>query len=201
MSRAPRGTDPRDGDGVRPQRGARQGRGRGSSSTSQVARDRQASAADRDERLYERRRATQSRRRVAADEAAFDPAPPGDEDWTVEVDQSDALRRVAPPTTLDQTLRELVRRRGWEERLRGASAWSRWDAIVGTELAARCEPVRLVRGVLTIRAESQVWATQLRYLVTRLQVNVNEHLGAGSVREVRIVVGALEGRDAPDVED
>lgn len=154
-------------------------------------------AADRDERVYERKRANQARQRSRDERAAFDPAPPDDEDWTVAAEETDALVRVTPPTQIDETLRELIERRGWGERLRGASAWSRWDEIVGSDLAARCEPLRLVRGVLTIRAESQIWATQLRYMIPQLRTNVEAALGEKTVRDVKIVVGPLEGRDRP----
>lgn len=115
-------------------------------------------------------------------------------------DDQDGLRRVGPPTTIGQDLQSFIERRGWAERLRGADAWSRWDEIVGRELASRCEPVRLVHQTLTIRAESSVWATQLRYLVTQLTANAQQVLGEGAVTEIRIVVGALEGRTEPDRE-
>jgi hypothetical protein len=78
--------------------------------------------------------------------------------------------------------------------------WAAWEDIVGTELIAHCEPVRLAGRVLVVRAESPAWATQLRYLTTQLLERTGSVLGAGSVREVRIVVGRLEGRpdtDAP----
>jgi predicted nucleic acid-binding Zn ribbon protein len=188
-------TPPGRGGTGRPRRRAGSGR-----PETQLSRDRRASAADRDEWLYQRKRRQQARQRAKAERAAYDPAPPDDEDWTIGADDSDGLVRLTPPTGLDESLRELIRRRGWEERLRGASAWARWDHIVGEDLAARCEPVKLVRGVLTIRAESQIWATQLRYMIPQLTANVEASLGAGTVREVRIVVGALEGRDRPDGE-
>lgn len=174
------------------------GRGRPNSHRDRVADDRRAGAADRDERLYERKRAQQARARARAERATFDPSPPDDEDWTVAEEQTDALVRVRAPSSLDETLQELVRRRGWDERLRGASAWARWEAIVGSELAQRCEPLKLVRGVLTIRAESQVWATQLRYMIPQLRANVERAIGARSVHDVVIVVGKLEGRREPD---
>ncbi len=206
------GQPPRRGSGSQPRRGDRTGtprptggapggaNDRASKPASQLARDRRAIAADRDERVYERKRATQARKRSRDERASFDPAPPGDEDWTVAEEETDGLVRVTPPTQLDQTLRELIERRGWGERLRGASAWARWDEIVGADLAARCEPLRLVRGVLTIRAESQVWATQLRYMIPQLRTNVESVLGEGTVRDVKIVVGPLEGRDRPNEE-
>jgi predicted nucleic acid-binding Zn ribbon protein len=51
-----------------------------------------------------------------------------------------------------------------------------------------------------VRAESQVWATQLRYMLPQLKARVEEVLGEGSVTDIRVVVGTLEGRQAPDQE-
>lgn len=161
------------------------------------ARDRQAGAADRDDRYYDRLRRKQLRRRQIQDRAAFDPSPPDDDDWTVGDEDTDAVYRLSRPTSVNETLQELVRRRGWEERLQGASAWARWDVIVGEDLAARCEPVRLRDQVLTVRAVNQTWATQLRYMIPHLISNVEASLGERTVREVRIVVGSLEGRERP----
>jgi predicted nucleic acid-binding Zn ribbon protein len=154
---------------------------------------RRASWQDRETSLYERKRAKQARARAQQERRAYDPAPPSDDDWTVAEEETDGLRRISPPTPVGETLGAFVRRRGWDERLRGATAWSRWPDIVGPDLATRCEPVRVAGGTLFIRAESQVWATQLRYLTVQLMTNAVQVLGPGTVKEVRIVVGPLEG--------
>ena len=158
-----------------------------------VARDRKAAAADRDERIYARKRSNLQRRRAQQDRADFDPSPPEDDDWTIAANDSDGLVRITPPSTVGETLTSLIQRRGWDERLRGATAASRWVEIVGERLADRCEPVRLVRGTLTVRAENQVWATQLRYMLPHLRASAEAVLGSGTVKEVTIVVGSLQG--------
>jgi predicted nucleic acid-binding Zn ribbon protein len=158
-----------------------------------VARDRKAAAADRDERVYARKRANLQRRRAQQDRSGFDPSPPEDDDWTVAAADSDGLVRITPPTAVGETLATLIQRRGWDERLRGATAASRWVEIVGEPLADRCEPVRLVHGTLTVRAENQVWATQLRYMLPHLRASAEDVLGPGTVKEVTIVVGHLQG--------
>lgn len=156
--------------------------------------DARARAADRDERLYARKRARQARERAAAEKRAFDPAPPDpDREWTVAAPEGDGLRRTTAPSPIGDALREVLNRRGWEERLTGADAAGRWDTIVGPELAARCEPVRLAGGTLVIRAENQVWATQLRYMLPQLRERAEQVLGDGRVREIRLEVGPLRG--------
>jgi hypothetical protein len=158
-----------------------------------VAADRQASAQDRDERFYARKRAAAARRRLRLERDRFDPAPPSDTDWTMPEDVGDGIRRLGPPQPVGDALTALVRQRGWEEALRNATLWSRWSDIVGETLAERCQPVRLRRGVLTVRAESQAWATQLRYLTTQLRERTAEVIGGQPVSEVTITVGPLDG--------
>jgi len=114
------------------------------------------------------------------------------EDWVVESsDDAAILERVSPPSELGSELRRLAARPGWGERLGAAQVAAHWADIVGDELAGQCEPVRIAGGVLIVRAATPVWATQLRYLTAQLTARVDEVLGAGSVREVRIVVGPL----------
>lgn len=104
------------------------------------------------------------------------------------------------PDRLDEVLAGFVQRRRWGRRLRDAAVFERWEEIVGSELACRCEPVRLAGGRLVIRAESQVWATELGFLADRVRSRACALLGPGSVQEVAVVVGALQGlaRARPD---
>jgi predicted nucleic acid-binding Zn ribbon protein len=188
----PGGTGGRAGGGRRDRTSRTAGSSRSSRSDPTVE-ARRAGWQDREATLYERKRAKQARVRADQERRAFDPSPPTDDDWTVEEPDTDGVRRISPPTPVGETLGAVVRRRGWDERLRGATAWSRWSDIVGPDLAERCEPVRIAGGTLLVRAENQVWATQLRYLTAQLLDNAERVLGPGTVREVRIVVGPLEG--------
>lgn len=161
---------------------------------------RRAGQRDRDEHVYARRRAARWRDRARRERESFDPAPPTPDEWTVPEEETDGLRRVSPPTPVGEHLQAYLERRGWAERLQAATAWDHWEQMVGEQLAAHCEPVRLAGRRLVVRADSQVWATQLRYLLPRLRARVEEQLGAGSVAEVHVVVGPLEGRTVPEGE-
>jgi hypothetical protein len=176
-----RGEAPRPGDAGRAPSGT----------TGEV---RRAGAADRDFHLYERKRAQHARERAELDRRTYDPAAPDpDAEWTVPDDNESGIARTHAPAPLGEALEQLLQRRGWGERLTGATASRRWERIVGADLAVRCEPVRLAGGTLVVRAESQVWATQLRYLVPQLLANANEVLEGAPVTEIRLVVGPLEG--------
>lgn len=158
---------------------------------------RRARHLDRDERVYERRRRTAARRRAQQERAAFDPAPPGDEDWVTPDEETDAVHRVSAPSPLGAALDGYVASRGWTDRLRAGRVFRHWEDIVGSDLAARCEPIRIAGGTLVVRAESQAWATQLRYLTPALIRNAAEVLGPGTVRSIRLVVGPLQGSEEP----
>jgi len=120
--------------------------------------------------------------------------PPGPDDWTVADSDEPTLTRVEGPTALSGELARIARRPGWGERLGAARVWAAWDEMVGPELAAHCEPVRLAGRVLVVRVDSPAWSTQLRYLTSQLVERAEAALGPGSVREVRVTVGPLEGR-------
>jgi predicted nucleic acid-binding Zn ribbon protein len=156
-------------------------------------RDRRAGAADRDEHLYAKKRAAKARERARLERRRYDPAPADpDTEYTV-ADDSSGLVRATAPTPIGAALEQLLAGRRWGERLTGATASQRWAEIVGPDLAARCEPVRLAGGTLVVRAESQVWATQLKYMLPHLAEKANEVLGEGRVRDIRLVVGPLTG--------
>lgn len=67
---------------------------------------------------------------------------------------------------------------------------ARWEAIVGTAVAAHARPVSLVGGLLTINVDQPGWATQLRYLEAELCRKCDEALNdcSGGVGVRRLAV-------------
>ena len=72
-----------------------------------------------------------------------------------------------------------------------------WPSIVGDQVAARSEPVSLVRGALTVRAEGGAWAAELTLLGGSVAAAANRFLGEGCVRSVRVAAGSLRGEPEP----
>lgn len=97
------------------------------------------------------------------------------------------------PSGVAGVLGDLARRKGWLRRLEGARIYEAWIEIAGEQLALHTEPVRLHGGVLVLRAESAGWATQVRYLTAELVARADAVLGAGTVQQVTVVTGRLEG--------
>lgn len=98
---------------------------------------------------------------------------------------------------LGAMLLEGARRWGLEHPTETASIFGRWREIVGDQVAARCEPLALARGVLKVRAATPAWANELRYLapevIRRVNAGVGPGTGSGVVKELKVVLPAPEG--------
>lgn len=92
---------------------------------------------------------------------------------------------------LGSILDQLVARRP----LRGGMALGvlarRWQDVVGERLARECSPAALDAGVLFVRASSQAWAAQIRFLSGQVRERAEEVVGEGRVAAVRVVVGPV----------
>jgi predicted nucleic acid-binding Zn ribbon protein len=104
-----------------------------------------------------------------------------------------AARSTGEPVAFGSALTELLAERGWENQAAGASVLSRWDSLVGEQVAAHCRPTRLRDGELVIEAESTAWATQLRLLSRTLTSRLREQLGVDVVRTL-----VIRGPSGPD---
>jgi predicted nucleic acid-binding Zn ribbon protein len=90
------------------------------------------------------------------------------------------------PQLLGQSVDRLVEERGWQGRAAVGGVVARWPVVVGPEVADHCAPERFVDGVLTVRADSTAWATQVRLLAPTLLARLNAECGDGTVLQVRV---------------
>ena len=91
------------------------------------------------------------------------------------------------PQLLGDQLDRFVVERGWVVDVAVGAVIGRWPQIVGAEVAQHCAPVDFVDGVLTVRADSTAWATQLRLLSSSLLSRLAQDVGEGTVAELRVV--------------
>ena len=64
----------------------------------------------------------------------------------------------------------------------------RWPDVVGERLARECAPAGLEGGVLLVRASSQAWGAQIRFLAQEIASAAERVTGEGTVRDVRIAI-------------
>ncbi len=96
------------------------------------------------------------------------------------------------PLLLGEQLDLLLADRGWQVDVAVGSVIGRWPEIVGADVAEHVQPVTFQHGVLTLRAESTAWATQMRLLTSVLLGRLETEVGAGTVTEI-----AVTGPSAP----
>jgi predicted nucleic acid-binding Zn ribbon protein len=90
------------------------------------------------------------------------------------------------PQSLDTTLGRFVTDQGWETELRVHGVFSRWEAIVGHDVAQHVRPESFADGRLVVRTDSTAWATQMKLLAPDVVRRLNEVLGDETVRVIDI---------------
>jgi predicted nucleic acid-binding Zn ribbon protein len=93
------------------------------------------------------------------------------------------------PMALGPAINRLITERGWEAPAAVGGVMGRWPQIVGEKLADHCTPQRYDEDerVLVVQCESPVWATEVRRLAPVLVARLNEDLGHGTVRHIKVV--------------
>lgn len=90
------------------------------------------------------------------------------------------------PQTLDSTIGRLISEQGWGTDVRVHGVFSRWDHLVGREVAQHCHPESFADGKLVVRTDSTAWATQMRLLAPTVVRRLNEELGDGTVTVIDV---------------
>jgi predicted nucleic acid-binding Zn ribbon protein len=103
-----------------------------------------------------------------------------------QADPPRARARIQDPQPLTGAIDSLIDVRGWRQRAAMGSVFGRWAEIVGRDLAAHTRPDSFADGELVVNADSTAWATQVRLLAPALVRRLNDELGDGSVRRVKV---------------
>jgi len=91
------------------------------------------------------------------------------------------------PQLLDSTIGRLIAEQGWGTDVRVHGVFSRWDVMVGREVAQHCSPESFTDGKLVVRTDSTAWATQMRLLAPTVVRRLNEELGDGTVTIIDVL--------------
>lgn len=91
------------------------------------------------------------------------------------------------PLLLGDQMDRLLSDRGWKVDVAVGSVMGRWPQIVGEEVAQHCIPVTFELGVLTVRADSTAWTTQLKLLESAIMGRLEGEVGKGTVAALKIV--------------
>lgn len=97
------------------------------------------------------------------------------------------------PQLLDNTIGRLIADQGWGTDVRVHGVFSRWEHLVGNEVAQHCRPETFTPGdradgggTLVIRTDSTAWATQMKLLAPTALRRLNDELGEGTVTMIEV---------------
>jgi predicted nucleic acid-binding Zn ribbon protein len=95
------------------------------------------------------------------------------------------------PQLLDATIGRLIDEQGWGTDVRVHGVFTRWDGMVGREVAQHCRPESFSQGEtggrLVVRTDSTAWATQMKLLAPTVVRRLNEELGDGTVTVIEVL--------------
>lgn len=91
------------------------------------------------------------------------------------------------PLAMSDAVDTLLRRMGWTEQIEVSGVTGRWRDVVGDQIADNCEPLGFDDGILTVKAKSTAWATQLAIMSGQIRHRINEEFGRDIVRELKVV--------------
>jgi len=92
------------------------------------------------------------------------------------------------PMAFGAAINRLITERGWETPAAMGGVMGRWPQIVGEDVANHCVPEKYdeEERILVVRCDSTAWATNLRLLAPTLVARLNEDLGHGAVKLIKV---------------
>jgi predicted nucleic acid-binding Zn ribbon protein len=97
-----------------------------------------------------------------------------------------ARPRRDDPQPLNAAVGGLLSARGWRQRAAVGAVFGDWPLIVGPQLAGHTRPDGFENGELTVTADSDAWAAQVRLMAPQLIRRLAEELGHGTVTRIRV---------------
>ena len=94
---------------------------------------------------------------------------------------------MSGPKPLAAILPALFEKLGLAKTAEGWRAVSDWPAVAGPRLARHTRAVSFRDGTLAVEVEGSAWMHELGFLKRELVRNLNRHLGAEIVQDVRLV--------------
>ena len=102
-------------------------------------------------------------------------------------------RSSEDPRQIGDGLDRIAHRLGAPAASAMGAVFSRWEAAVGSAIAAHARPVGLHDGVLTVAVDDPAWATQLRFLANDIVGKIAAVAGPNVVGRIEVRVEPSRG--------
>lgn len=95
------------------------------------------------------------------------------------------------PLRTSSILHKFLIEQGLTGKLNSYRIWQLWPSIVGPQIAARTQPLRLRDQVLEVRVDHPVWMQQLQLMKPQLLQRLNQQLGSDTIKDIYLRRGRL----------
>lgn len=83
------------------------------------------------------------------------------------------------------SLLRLFKSLGMRDRFEENLAIALWDSTVGKEIARHTEPFKVVKGILFVKVEDDVWRNELMFHKHDIIQRLNQQLGKKAIEEIK----------------
>jgi len=94
-------------------------------------------------------------------------------------------------------LKGLAKRFGLEKGIASFQLGTRWEEVVGHQIAAHTHPLEIRFDTLSLLVDEAVWMHQLSFMKKEIIDKVNRFLGKHTIRILRFRIGPLPPRPTP----
>ena len=95
------------------------------------------------------------------------------------------------PLRTSSILHKFLSEHGLSGKLNSYRIWELWPSVVGPQIAARTQPLRLRDQILEIRVDHPVWMQQLQLMKPQLLQRLNQQLGNDTIKDIYLRRGRL----------
>lgn len=88
------------------------------------------------------------------------------------------------PQKIGAVLSDLIRKFGYEDKLREVDAVKLFNEVAGEKIAEHCQAIKITDGRLILRVSDPIWRQQLVFLKGDLIAKLNARLGKSVVKDI-----------------
>ncbi len=94
------------------------------------------------------------------------------------------------PQPIADVINQFLSRSGLAPKVEAASVISDWGELVGPQIAAVTEPLRVSEGVLFVAVDTSAWMMELNLMKNELLARLNAGKREGKIQQIVFVMGS-----------
>ena len=91
------------------------------------------------------------------------------------------------PEQLKAVLERIIKRKGWEKRLKESTLLASWEKLFSPPVSTRAKPLKIESGKLFLQVKEGALKSELSFQKLEILKKLNEFSGAEIVREIHFI--------------